>query len=61
VALNGLGSFLGVPKAVNGAELADPAAAPESVTYDVVELIEGSMTVRINVGGGWWEFELAKD
>ena len=60
VTLNGLGSFLGLAKAVNGAELADPADAPESVTYDIVELIDGSVTIRINVGGGWWEFELQK-
>ena len=56
VTVNGLGSFLGLAKAVNGAELADPADAPESVTYEVVELVGDSMTIRIDVGGGWWEF-----
>ncbi len=61
VTVNGLGSFLGLAKAVNGAELADPADAPEFVTYEVVELVGGSMTIRINVGGGWWEFDLLKE
>ena len=61
VTVNGLGSFLGLAKAVNGAELTDPAAAPESITYDVVELIDGSMTIRIQAGAGWWEFDLEKD
>ena len=61
VTLDGLGSFLGVAKAVNGAELADPADAPEFVTYEVVELVGGSLTVRIDVGGGWWEFGLVQE
>jgi len=58
VTINGLGSFLGLAKAVNGAELALPADAPETVTYEVVELVGGSLTIRIDVGGGWWEFDL---
>ena len=60
VTLNGIGSFLGLAKAVNGAELADPADAPGSVSYEVVELIGNNMTVRIDVGGGWWEFRLTR-
>ena len=61
--LDGLGSFLGVPKAVNGAELASPAEAPDFVRYNVVELIGGVLTVRIDSGNGdvWWEFELVKE
>ena len=61
VLIDGLGSFLGLPKAVNGAELTDPAGAPDSVTYEVVELVGGSLTVRIDVGGGWWEFDFVKE
>jgi hypothetical protein len=61
--LDGLGLFLGLPKVVNGAELATPADTPESVTYKVFELIGGSLTVRIDVGAGdaWWEFRLVKE
>jgi len=61
--LDGLGLFLGLPKVVNGAELAAPADTPESVTYKVFELIGGSLTVRIDVGAGdaWWEFRLVKE
>lgn len=58
--LTGVGAFIGLAKAVNGAELALPADAPESVTYEVVELIGNSLTVRIDVGGGWWEFRLTR-
>ena len=63
VRLDGLGLHLGVPKAVNGAELASPAEAPDFVRYNVVELIGGVLTVRIDSGNGdvWWEFELVKE
>jgi len=60
--LTGLGAYLGLPKVVNGAELADPAAAPASVTYQVVEVVGGAMTVRIEAGTGvWWEYDLVKE
>ena len=61
VTLNGRGSFLALAKVVTGGELADPADAPESVTYNVVELVGASLTVRISTGGGWWEFDLIKE
>ena len=61
VMLDGTGSFLGLAKAVNGAELAAPGDAPARVTYEVVELVGGALTIRIDVGGGWWEFDLIKD
>ncbi len=57
--LDGLGSYLGLAKVVNGAELADPADAPESITYNVS--FDGDiMTVDISIGGGWWRYELAR-
>jgi hypothetical protein len=58
--LDGVGSFLGVPKAVNGAELTAPAEAPAFVSYKVVELVGDNMTVRIDYGGGWWEYRLER-
>ena len=60
VRLDGVGSFLGVPKAVNGAELTAPAEAPAFVSYKVVELVGDNMTVRIDYGGGWWEYRLER-
>jgi hypothetical protein len=59
--LDGVGAYLGIAKAVNGAELGDPADTPESVRYNVFELIGGSLTVRIDYGGGWWEYRLVKE
>ncbi len=60
--LDGRGSFLGLPKVVNGDELADPAAAPDAITYDVVTLDGGVVTVTVeSIAGNWWTFRLAKD
>ncbi len=60
VRLDGVGSHLGLAKVVNGAELAAPGDTPPNVTYEVVEVIGDAMTVRIDVGGGWWEYDLVK-
>jgi len=35
ITLNGTGAYIGLPKVFNGGELAAPADAPESITYDV--------------------------
>ena len=53
--LTGLGAYLGLAKVVNGAELTNPADAPAFVTYEVAELVGDSLTVKIDVGGAWWE------
>jgi hypothetical protein len=58
--LNGLGSYIGLPKAVNGAELTSPDQTPESITYQVY--MQGNprmMTLVIEVGAGvFWTFDL---
>lgn len=62
VTLNGVGAYLGIPKAYNGGELTNPADAPESITY-LITLSENDtrMTLDIDIGGGWWRFILVKD
>jgi len=62
LALNGTGAYLGIPKAFNGGELADPSEAPESITY-ITELSEDNsvMIVDINVGTAWWRYKLIKE
>ncbi|RZV34665.1 MAG: hypothetical protein EX272_12255 [Chromatiales bacterium] len=60
--INGRGSHIGLPKVVNGSELAAPGDAPDSVTYEVQTLDDGSLTVTIeSVPDNWWTFRLAKD
>ncbi|MDH3925621.1 MAG: hypothetical protein OET41_13555, partial [Xanthomonadales bacterium] len=61
VTLDGLGSYLGLAKVFNGGELTDPLAAPDSIAYNVVELVGDILTVQIDVGGAWWEFRFAKE
>ena len=66
VTLNGIGAYLGIPKAYNGGELTNPGDAPASITY-LVEFSENNtvMTLDIHigtgVGDGWWRFKLIKE
>ena len=60
--INGLGSHIALPKAVNGQELTSTADTPESVTYDVLTVGSDSMTVTVEAGAGvFWSFRLKKD
>jgi hypothetical protein len=59
--LTGVGSYIGLPKVVNGAELGSPGEAPDSVTYKVATFDAGIITVTIDYGGGWWQFALTKE
>ena len=56
-ALNGVGAFIGLAKAINGAEINNPANAPASVTY-LITLQNGgnTMVADISIGGGYWRF-----
>jgi len=62
VTLNGVGSYLGIPKAFNEGELTSPDDAPESITY-LIELSENNtiMTLDISIGTGWWRFKIVKN
>ncbi|MDJ0751053.1 MAG: hypothetical protein QNJ11_16320 [Woeseiaceae bacterium] len=60
--INGRGSHIGLPKVVNGSELAAPGDAPDSVTYDVLTLDDGTLAVTIETAAGnWWTFRVAKE
>ena len=55
--VNGLGAYLGLPKAANGAEVTDPQT---SVTYDIIRWESNpdgkEMELEINFGAGIWRF-----
>jgi hypothetical protein len=60
IVIDGKGAFLGLAKAVNGAELASPSAAPDSVTY-IAKLDGDVLELDVEVaGGGFWSFKLVR-
>lgn len=62
ITINGMGAYLGIPKAYNGGELTSPDEAPASITYDVTLTEDNTvMTLDINIGSGWWRFKLVKN
>ena len=55
--VNGVGAHMGLPKAINGAELTAPAQASASVTYlAAFSNNDNTLTLDIDWGGGWWRF-----
>ena len=59
--ISGQGSYVGLPKAVNGAEIGSPADAPESITYNAYPQEDGSVLVTVEAGAGvWWNYKLVK-
>ena len=59
VTLNGVGAYLGIPKAYNGGELANPGDAPASITYEV-HVNDTSRTIQLvlDIGGGYWTYTM---
>ena len=64
--LHGVGAFLGLPKAVNGAELSSPTDAPDSVVYVFDHFAEDSLFVAVDIsadqdGTAWWSYYMARE
>ncbi len=57
----GKGSYVGIPKVVNGAELKSPDEARDSITY-FVSIVEDTMILEIQISdaGAHWMFELVR-
>ncbi len=54
----GQGAYIGLAKVHNGGETGSPEN--DTITYTVTSISETEMTLDINVGGGWWRFEMQK-
>ena len=63
ITINGAGAYLVLSKVINGAEIASPADAADSITYIAALSDDGnSLELDIEVaGGGHWSFKLVKD
>lgn len=60
ITLNGIGAYLGLPKANNQGELPN-VAVPESVIYNVTFEGANIMNINIDIGGGtFWQYKLVK-
>jgi len=57
--VSGLGAYIGLPKAANGAEVTVPQT---SVTYDITKMQKAAsgdlLEIQVNFGGGIWRFTL---
>ncbi|UVW34244.1 hypothetical protein NYF23_09435 [SAR92 clade bacterium H455] len=61
VTLTGQGAHLGLAKVVNDLELASPSAAPESITYTVMTIESGFLSVVVEAGDGvFWSYDFTK-
>ena len=60
ITLSGTGAYLGLAKAITGAELSNPADAPESITYNILFADDEMMAVYISSGSGYWTFMFAR-
>ena len=59
--IGGQGSFIGLPKAINGAEISSAADVPGSITYNVYEQDDGSYAVTVEAGDSvWWNYKIVK-
>ena len=61
--VNGLGAHIGLPKAINGGEISDPANAAQSIVYEISFGANGEMIADIQSAGGgsgWWRFIYSK-
>ena len=61
IMLDGLGAFIGLPKATNNGEIGNNADAPASRTYNVSFIDDSTISVTIEfAAGAWWSFKLVK-
>jgi len=60
--VSGAGAYVGLPKAINGAEISSVADVPGSITYNAYLSEDGAtMEVTVLAGDGvWWNYLLTR-
>ena len=59
--ISGAGAYIGLPKAINGAEIDSAAAVPASIDYNAYLNDDGTMSVTVEAGDGvWWNYLLTR-
>lgn len=60
VTVNGVGAYIGLPKANNAGELPN-VAVPDSITYNIMFVDSNTILVNVEAGAGvWWQYKLIK-
>ena len=61
VTINGVGAYIGLPKAVNTGEISNPADAPASIIYNISFIDDNTISVMVEAGSGvFWQYKLVK-
>ena len=63
LALSGTGAYIGIPKAVNGAEIESPDQAPDQIQYNAYRNGDGSLSLTIQSQSDpvvWWNYKLVR-
>jgi hypothetical protein len=61
LSLSGAGAYIGIPKAINGAEIDSAAAVPAGIDYNAYLNEDGTMSVTVEAGDGvWWNYLLTR-
>jgi len=63
ITVNGLGAFIGIPKAYNGGEYSAAPPTNSTVTYEVLNYVKNgsseTLSIAVNIAGeGYWNFVL---
>lgn len=60
--LEGIGAYIGLPKVANGFEISSLTEAQSSISYEIIEKSDKTMTLMVDRGPdrGSWQFKLRK-
>ena len=60
ITLSGVGAYLGLSRVANANELSEPSEAPESITYNILDMSANEMTLVAPFSLGYWTFKLVR-